>query len=761
MDELTSHVFRSQPPLVTLGGYQSPKLVVKRRPKGPKVKSEDEDTFLFPVQSIIVGKTEKSAPLGVIPGEIGKSQRLPALPDLLKELKTAIEKGYFTAQKQTGAVFRSQLSPGDPLDTRSAVVPKVVKPQFSRSGSSYMASRPQSAVNTTRRPQSAAYSARSLRPTYTQLSFQRESTSPPPSQRPATDYALQSSMLIWDTSHKVMRFERGKERRVVTVEGETKTMSLEEPIKEKVPVPLKVVRYNGDYRGGNRDGHGFAEFDNGDTYDGEWVNNQRQGHGTYTYKSLGAVYTGDIRHNLKHGRGQLTLRNGDVLYGEFIDNSIIDSHVTIDYQPGGHYDGVMKEGRRHGNGTMEYAENVVYEGEWVDDRRYGMGYLKFQGGFFEGLFIRDNVDGRGYLVIENQFPLSRHSTPTPTPPPKPRRRRVLGQQPRSGSKAVAPIAAMLIPHYTVAKNRIFGEDPEFFHFAGYRLRDDDAIWKTLTGKELAKKLEKEGEEFPDGKFYRGYLSGAAMVRYGKYALYYGICKDSKKHGFGKMIYTDLEHQLKWLPEREGEYEGKWENDMRHGKGVMVFGNGLKYEGNFRCDHRHNVVGTLYFPNGDVYTGNWVDNIMQGKGQYRSSEGRIYEGYFVKGLFGSDGRLLYPTGEYYEGQVSRMHPHGSGRIKYTDGSSYEGMFDMGERDGYGTMRYVNGDIYEGEWDDGLRDGYGKMAYFGRGERYEGFWSADMRNGKGTLIGKHGVFVGYWMNDVKEGSGEADHQVNIKT
>lgn len=760
MDELTSHVFRSQPPLITLGGYQSPRLVVKPRTKTLKAKAIEEDSFLFPLQSILVGKTEKAAPVGAIPGDIGKSQRLPTLPNLLSQLKKALEKGPAEAQKQTGSVYRSQLKPGDPLDTRSAILPPT-KAQFSRSGSSYLASRPLSAV-TTKRPQSAAYSSRSLRPTITQASLykSRDSASPLPEPRPATDFALQSSLLIWDTSHKVMRFERGNERRFVTVAGETKTMSLEEPIKEKVPVPQKVDKYNGDYRAGKRDGHGFAEFDNGDSYDGEWVNDERQGRGTYTHKALKAVYTGDIRHNLKHGRGQLTFRNGDVLYGEFVDNCLIDSHVTIDYHPTGHYEGLMKEGRRHGPGTMDYAEHFLYEGEWQDDRRSGLGYIKFPGGFFEGMFIRDNVDGRGILVFEGVFPVSRHSTPSPTPPAKPRRRKVMfGQQPRSSQKSSVQVAAVLIPHYTVAKNRIFGEEAEFFHFAGYRLRDSDAIWKTLTAKELGKKLEKEDEDFVDGQFYRGALNGAAMVRYGKYALYFGMFKDSKKHGYGKMTYSDPDHLLKWLPESEGDYEGRWENDQRHGKGHMTFANGLRYEGNFRCDHRHNVIGTLYFNDGNVYTGNWVDNIMQGKGQYRTPEGRVYEGFFVRGMFGSDGRLLYPTGEYYEGQVSRMSPHGSGRIKYTDGSSYEGQFDMGIRSGSGTMRYANGDIYEGDWEEGLREGYGKMAYFGRGERYEGFWSADMRNGKGTLIGKHGVFVGYWQNDVKEGSGEADHRVNV--
>ena len=82
---------------------------------------------------------------------------------------------------------------------------------------------------------------------------------------------------------------------------------------------------------------------------------------------------------------------------------------------------------------------------------------------------------------------------------KPRRRKVMiGQQPRPSQKPAVQVAAVLIPHYTVAKNRIFGEDSEFFHFSGYRMRDSDCIWKTLTAKELAKKLDREDEEYVDG-----------------------------------------------------------------------------------------------------------------------------------------------------------------------------------------------------------------------------------------------------------------------
>lgn len=45
-------------------------------------------------------------------------------------------------------------------------------------------------------------------------------------------------------------------------------------------------------------------FASGDTYDGEWVNNQMQGSGTLRYKS-GEAYMGDFIKNKRHGQGTL------------------------------------------------------------------------------------------------------------------------------------------------------------------------------------------------------------------------------------------------------------------------------------------------------------------------------------------------------------------------------------------------------------------------------------------------------------------------
>ena len=61
------------------------------------------------------------------------------------------------------------------------------------------------------------------------------------------------------------------------------------------------------------------------------------------------------------------------------------------------------------------------------------------------------------------------------------------------------------------------------------------------------------------------------------------------------------------------YEGEWKNDLREGKGKMYYSNGNVYEGEWKNDRREGN-GILYFCNGGVYTGEFKNNIISGYGK---------------------------------------------------------------------------------------------------------------------------------------------------
>lgn len=242
-----------------------------------------------------------------------------------------------------------------------------------------------------------------------------------------------------------------------------------------------------------------------------------------------------------------------------------------------------------------------------------------------------------------------------------------------------------------------------------------------------------------------------MGIYSKYAIYTGNFVNGKRSGQGKMVYNDPEHVLEWLGETEGEYNGLWKDDQRHGQGLMIWPNGLKYDGRFNCDKRHHVTGKLYFLNGNVYDGGWVDDKMQGVGCVTTPSGIRFTSRFIAGISENVG-VLEIEGNVYEGECENMQPHGRGKYRLQNGDVYEGNMHFGIIEGYGKLSYANGGVYTGEMSAGSRHGKGKMVY-SNGFLYDGRWIRDKREGFGVFFDKNGgkVYSGEWKEDRQEGKG----------
>lgn len=87
--------------------------------------------------------------------------------------------------------------------------------------------------------------------------------------------------------------------------------------------------YNGEYidRDGKqiRNGKGTMKYNNGDVYEGEWVNNEKHRKGKMTYLNKnssskyknGDVYEGEWLHDNKWGQGKMTYKSGRVWEGKW------------------------------------------------------------------------------------------------------------------------------------------------------------------------------------------------------------------------------------------------------------------------------------------------------------------------------------------------------------------------------------------------------------------------------------------------------------
>ena len=77
------------------------------------------------------------------------------------------------------------------------------------------------------------------------------------------------------------------------------------------------------------------------------------------------------------------------------------------------------------------------------------------------------------------------------------------------------------------------------------------------------------------------------------------------------------------------YEGNYKDDLKHGYGKFYWAGGNIYQGNYKDDLKHGY-GKVTFSNGDVYVGNWEDGVKHGYGKYTWADGDTYEGNWYKG-----------------------------------------------------------------------------------------------------------------------------------
>jgi hypothetical protein len=115
------------------------------------------------------------------------------------------------------------------------------------------------------------------------------------------------------------------------------------PKEDKTPKPWKIFYLNRDtYEGGLLEGkkHGFGIYTHasGRIFRGNWVANQRHGHGTQNYVTC--EYSGNFLNDQKDGLGVFTWENGDSYTGEWKLNKI------------------------HGQGILRWASGGECEGQW-------------------------------------------------------------------------------------------------------------------------------------------------------------------------------------------------------------------------------------------------------------------------------------------------------------------------------------------------------------------------------------------------------------
>lgn len=163
---------------------------------------------------------------------------------------------------------------------------------------------------------------------------------------------------------------------------------------------------NGDFFVGYLDNNsekitnGILYGNNGDYYEGEFINDKKEGYGILIYKN-GTRYEGVLKNNKHNGYGKLIQLDGEVFIGEWKDGKINGNGVRY-HSNGDRYIGCYINNIRNGNGHYIFTNGDSYEGNWSNGKANGKGKFTFKNGnVYEGEFVDNVICGKGLFTMSN------------------------------------------------------------------------------------------------------------------------------------------------------------------------------------------------------------------------------------------------------------------------------------------------------------------------------------------------------------------------
>ena len=203
------------------------------------------------------------------------------------------------------------------------------------------------------------------------------------------------------------------------------------------------------------------------------------------------------------------------------------------------------------------------------------------------------------------------------------------------------------------------------------------------------------------------------------------------------------------------YEGQWDQDMRNGRGMERYSNGNRYEGEFMNGKPHGK-GVYTWANGEVYEGEWVNGLKEGQGIWKGIFGDSYIGEWRQSKATGYGVHQWKNGDKYEGEWFNCLKHGQGSDIFANGDIFSGTYRNGKPEGQGQYKWKNGSVYIGEFKNGLKNGRGKWRKRFNAQNcnmYEGQYENDKKNGMGQFTWESGnYYKGCYKDDERHGYGE---------
>ena len=121
-------------------------------------------------------------------------------------------------------------------------------------------------------------------------------------------------------------------------------------------------------------------------------------------------------------------------------------------------------------------------------------------------------------------------------------------------------------------------------------------------------------------------------------IYVGKFKNGFKHGKGKISYIN----------GVSSYEGDWNYNKIEGEGISIDELGNRYEGRFVGNMRNGQGTCDYASDRSRFIGIWQNNLPL-KGQLILEDGTLFDGDWRDDMFSGVGTITWPNGDAYQGE----------------------------------------------------------------------------------------------------------------
>ncbi|CAI2371626.1 unnamed protein product [Moneuplotes crassus] len=157
------------------------------------------------------------------------------------------------------------------------------------------------------------------------------------------------------------------------------------------------VVYEGEWKGGFRDGIGTQKWPDGATYEGSWRFNKAEGKGKFTHTN-GTIYEGSCANDKANGFGVYNQINGATYHGHWQNDNMHGKGIEIQAD-NSEYEGEFQEDKKHGYGVEKCNDGSIYEGQWFENKKCGVGINKWNDGkIYRGEWMDNKRNGLGFYV---------------------------------------------------------------------------------------------------------------------------------------------------------------------------------------------------------------------------------------------------------------------------------------------------------------------------------------------------------------------------